>query len=49
MLAEEPDEPSEICLEGRRSGVANPGLEEVLAVFDEMGELLRSGRSLRGC
>jgi hypothetical protein len=49
VLAEEPDEPSEICLEGRRSGVANPGLEEVLAVLDETGELLRSGRSLRGC
>ena len=49
VLAEEPDEPSEVCLGGRRTGVSNPGLGEVLAVLDETEERLRSGRPLGGC
>lgn len=49
VLAEDPNEPSEVCLDGRRSGVSNPGLEEVLEVIDEAEELLRSGRFLGGC
>jgi hypothetical protein len=49
VLAEEPDEPSEVCLGGRRTGVSNPGLGEVLAVLDETEERLRDGRPLGGC
>lgn len=49
VLAEDPDEPSEVCLDGRRSGVSNPGLDKVLEVLDEAEEILRSGRSLGGC
>lgn len=48
-LSDEPDEPSEFCLAGRRWGSENPDLEEVLAIIDEMEELLREGRDLRGC
>ena len=48
-LSDEPDEPSEFCLAGRRWGAQNPGLEEVLAIIDEMEELLREGRDLGGC
>jgi hypothetical protein len=31
-LSDEPDEPSEFCLAGRRWGSENPDLEEVLAI-----------------
>jgi hypothetical protein len=48
-LSDEPDEPSEFCLAGRRWGSENPDLEEVLAIIDEMEGLLREGRDLRGC
>jgi hypothetical protein len=48
-LSDEPDEPSEFCLAGRRWGSENPDLEEVLAIIDEMERLLREGRDLRGC
>jgi hypothetical protein len=48
-LSDEPDEPSEFCLAGRRWGSENPELEEVLAIIDEMEGLLRERRDLRGC
>jgi hypothetical protein len=44
-----PDEPSEFCLNGRRSVFENPSLKELLAVIDETEELLRTGRYLGGC
>lgn len=48
-LSDDPDEPSEFCLAGRRWGSENPELEDVLKIIDEMEELLREGRDLRGC
>ena len=48
-LSEEPEEPSEVCVGGRRRGMDNPGMEEVLAVLDETEELLRAGGELGGC
>lgn len=48
-LSEEPDEPSEVCVGGRRRGLKNPGMAELLAVLDETGELVRTGGGLGGC
>jgi hypothetical protein len=48
-LSEDPDEPSEVCVGGRRRGMQNPGMEELLAVIDETGELVRSGGRVSGC
>jgi hypothetical protein len=48
-LSDEPEEPSEFCLAGRRWGVENPGLDEVLAFIEETEKLLRPGRTLGGC
>jgi len=48
-LSEDPDEPSEVCVGGRRRGMQNPGMEELLAVLDETGELVRAGGGVRGC
>ena len=48
-LSDDPDEPSEFCLAGRRWGAQNPGLEEVLAILDSMEGLLRDGGDLGGC
>lgn len=48
-LAHESDEPSEACLDGRRSRSDNPDLEELVAVIDETEELVRAGRDLGGC
>ena len=47
-LSDEPDEPSESCLAGRRWGPENPELEEVLAIIDEMEGMLGEGGNLRG-
>jgi hypothetical protein len=44
-----PDEPSEFCLNGRRSVCENPSLKDLLAVIDETKELLPTGRDLGGC
>lgn len=43
-LSPEPDEPSEVCLGGRRSRTWNPGLNELVAVIDEVEEAIRVGR-----
>ncbi len=48
-LSEEPEEPSEACVGGRRAGMENPGMEELLAVLDETEELVRAGGELGGC
>jgi hypothetical protein len=49
VLSPEPGEPSEVCVGGRRRGLKNPGMEELLAVVDEAQELVRSGHDLGGC
>ena len=48
-LSEEPEEPSEVCVGGRRRGMENPGMEELLAVLDETEKLVRAGGELGGC
>jgi hypothetical protein len=48
-LSEDPDESSEVCVGGRRRGMQNPGMEELLAVLDETGELVQTGARLGGC
>ena len=48
-LSHEPDEESDICLDGEISRLANPGLEKLLRIVDETEELVRSGRELGGC
>jgi hypothetical protein len=48
-LSEDPDEPSEVCVAGRRRGAENPGMEELLAVIDETEGLVRTGGRLGGC
>jgi hypothetical protein len=49
VLAEEPDEPSEVCLGGRRTGLQNPGLEELLEILDRAEEMVRMGDAPGGC
>jgi F420-dependent methylenetetrahydromethanopterin dehydrogenase len=49
VLSPEPDEPSEVCVGGRRKEVENPGMEELLAIIDETEEVLRAGRGSGGC
>ena len=49
QLSDDPEEPSEFCLAGRRWGAQNPGLGEVLAILDGTEELLREGGSPGGC
>ncbi len=48
-LSPEPDDPSEACVGGRRWGLKNPGVKELLSVVDETQELVRSGHDLGGC
>ena len=49
LLSDDPDEPSEVCIDGRHRRLENPGLEEMLGIIDETEELVRTGRELRGC
>jgi hypothetical protein len=49
LLSDDPDEPSEVCIDGRHRGLENPGLEEMLEIIDETEELVWSGRDLKGC
>ncbi len=49
LLSDEPEEPSEACINGRHRGLENPGLEEMLEIIDETEELVRAGRDLGGC
>lgn len=48
-LSDEPDEPSEFCVGGRRRGLENPGFEELLEIVDETEELVRGGQEPGGC
>lgn len=48
-LAHEPDEPSEVCLDGRRSEQENPDLDELLEIIDETESLIQAGHEPRGC
>ena len=48
-LSHEPDEESDICLDGETTGLVNPGLEELLRIIDETEELVWTGRDLGGC
>jgi hypothetical protein len=49
QLSDDPDEPSEFCLGGRRWGALNPGLGEVLEILGGTEGLLREGGELGGC
>jgi hypothetical protein len=48
-LSHEPDEESDICLDGEIAGSVNPGMEDLLRAIDETEELVRSGCALGGC
>ena len=49
LLSDDPDEPSEVCIDGSYRRLENPGLEEILEIIGETAELVRTGRELRGC
>src|SRR5215208_4778137 len=49
LLSDDPDEPSEVCINGRHRRLENPGLEEMLGIIDETEQMVRTGRELRGC
>ena len=49
LLSDDPDEPSQVCIDGRHRRMQNPGLEEMLEIIDETEKLVRTGRKLRGC
>ena len=49
LLSDDPDEPSEVCIDGRHRRLENPGLEEMLGIIDDTAELVQTGRELRGC
>src|SRR3954452_24394080 len=49
LLSDDPEEPSEACIDGRHRGLENPGLGEMLEIIDETEGLVRTGRDLRGC
>jgi len=49
LLSDDPDEPSEVCINGRHRSLENPGLEEMLAIIDEAEEMVRPGHALMGC
>src|SRR5215210_933547 len=49
LLSDDPDEPSEVCIDGRHRSLENPGLKEMLEIIDETEKLVRTGRELRGC
>jgi hypothetical protein len=48
-LSHEPDEPSEVCLGGRRWQRPNPTLEDLLSLIEEVEALLLRERDPRGC
>jgi hypothetical protein len=35
LLSDDPEEPSEVCIDGRHRRLENPGLEEMLESIDE--------------
>jgi hypothetical protein len=48
-LSIDPTRPSRICVGGRYSELTNPRLEVLLAVIDEVEELIRANYHLGGC
>jgi hypothetical protein len=48
-LSIETTRPSRICVGGRYSESTNPTLEVLLAVIDEVEELIRAGEHTRSC
>jgi DNA-binding response OmpR family regulator len=42
-LAPEPGDPSEVCINGRRQPLENPGFDKLLAIVDETEHLIRAG------
>ena len=48
-LPPDPDRLAEICLDGRRSEVANPALEELLRVVDETERLVHTKSDPGNC
>lgn len=48
-LAHEPEDPSEVCLEGKRSGTENPGLNDLIEIIDQTENVVRTGREPKGC
>jgi hypothetical protein len=48
-LSIDPTRPSRICVGGRYSESTNPTMEVLLAVFDEVEELIRTNNRFRGC
>lgn len=48
-LSDDPDEPSEFCVGGRRRLLHNPDFKALLRLFDEAEELVRGGQELGGC
>ena len=48
-LSIDPTRPSRICVGGRYSELTNPTLEVLLAVIDEVEELIRANDHLGGC
>jgi hypothetical protein len=48
-LPPDPERLAEICLDGERSEVINPALEELLSVVDETERLARTKRELGDC
>jgi hypothetical protein len=49
LLSDDPEEPSEVCIDGRHRRLENPGLEQILEIIDDTAELVQTGRELRGC
>jgi F420-dependent methylenetetrahydromethanopterin dehydrogenase len=49
LLSDDPDDPSEVCIDGRHRRLENPGLEQILEIIDETEAQVRTGRELMGC
>src|SRR3712207_2915689 len=48
-LSNEPGKPSEACVDGRRRSVESPDRGDLLAIVDEVDELLRNENEVGGC
>ena len=49
LLSDDPEEPSEVCIDGHHRRLENPGLEQILEIIDDTAELVQTGREHRGC
>ena len=48
-LSVDPTRPTKVCVGGRYSESTNPRLEVLLAVIDEVEELIQTNTNLKGC